>query len=286
MAMFMEQGIPADQVDSLEEEATTSAAAIQVSFNITIHGKTVDIMDLEPGTFYLVRNGKVVNDLTNISNELPVHIVPRVLGGKGGFGSMLRAIGAQIEKTTNRDACRDLSGRRLRDINEEQRLKRWFAKQRERDEERAELKKKKLERLRQICDTPALPKMEDKEYNRVRAEMTDAVFEAVEKGFEAPRSKSGKGNCTITSPPAATSSSSSSGDEDTKGDEKASSSAETGSKEPKSQPSSSSVSNKEASKRKMPVFKKTMMDEDLDSDVSSSDDEGNEASAAKKTKIQ
>lgn len=40
-------------------------------------------------------------------------------GGKGGFGSMLRAIGAQIEKTTNREACRDLSGRRMRDINDE-----------------------------------------------------------------------------------------------------------------------------------------------------------------------
>lgn len=43
----------------------------------------------------------------------------RVLGGKGGFGSMLRAIGAQIEKTTNREACRDLSGRRMRDVNNE-----------------------------------------------------------------------------------------------------------------------------------------------------------------------
>lgn len=36
-----------------------------------------------------------------------------------GFGSMLRALGAQIEKTTNREACRDLSGRRLRDVNHE-----------------------------------------------------------------------------------------------------------------------------------------------------------------------
>jgi len=36
-----------------------------------------------------------------------------------GFGSMLRSIGAQIEKTTNREACRDLSGRRMRDINNE-----------------------------------------------------------------------------------------------------------------------------------------------------------------------
>lgn len=50
-----------------------------------------------------------------------VHVHPTVKGGKGGFGSMLRAIGAQIEKTTNREACRDLSGRRLRDINEEKR---------------------------------------------------------------------------------------------------------------------------------------------------------------------
>ena len=32
---------------------------------------------------------------------------------------MLRAIGAQIDKTTNRDACRDLSGRRMRDVNNE-----------------------------------------------------------------------------------------------------------------------------------------------------------------------
>lgn len=40
-------------------------------------------------------------------------------GCLSGFGSMLRALGAQIEKTTNREACRDLSGRRLRDVNHE-----------------------------------------------------------------------------------------------------------------------------------------------------------------------
>lgn len=66
-------------------------------------------------------NGKIVYDDDVLANNVKVHLVPRLLGGKGGFGSMLRAIGAQIEKTTNREACRDLSGRRLRDINEEQR---------------------------------------------------------------------------------------------------------------------------------------------------------------------
>ena len=43
----------------------------------------------------------------------------RLCGGKGGFGSMLRALGAQIEKTTNHEAMRDLSGRRVRDVNNE-----------------------------------------------------------------------------------------------------------------------------------------------------------------------
>jgi len=32
---------------------------------------------------------------------------------------MLRAIGARIEKTTNHEACRDLNGRRMRDVNNE-----------------------------------------------------------------------------------------------------------------------------------------------------------------------
>lgn len=57
----------------------------------------------------------------DVINSNLAYATLRVFGGKGGFGSMLRAIGAQIEKTTNREACRDLSGRRLRDINEEQR---------------------------------------------------------------------------------------------------------------------------------------------------------------------
>ena len=38
-----------------------------------------------------------------------------VLGGKGGFGSQLRAAGGRMssQKTSNNDSCRDLSGRRL-----------------------------------------------------------------------------------------------------------------------------------------------------------------------------
>jgi len=47
-------------------------------------------------------------------------LTARLSGGKGGFGSMLRAQGGRMssQKSTNTDACRDLSGRRIKTVNE------------------------------------------------------------------------------------------------------------------------------------------------------------------------
>src|SRR5712671_1389228 len=49
-----------------------------------------------------------------------LRLVPRMRGGKGGFGSQLRAAGGRMssQKTSNNDSCRDLSGRRLSTIKE------------------------------------------------------------------------------------------------------------------------------------------------------------------------
>ncbi|XP_037821996.1 replication stress response regulator SDE2 [Lucilia sericata] len=137
-----------------------------------------ETMKLTPNDFYLEQNGKRLND--ELVGEVPVYVRLCVLGGKGGFGSMLRAIGAQIEKTTNREACRDLSGRRLRDINEEKRLKAWLEKQGEREREAEERKKRKIEKLL------AVPKHEfkDEEYEEARSKLTEKVCDAVEEGFK------------------------------------------------------------------------------------------------------
>ncbi|XP_017890046.1 replication stress response regulator SDE2 [Ceratina calcarata] len=129
--------------------------------------------------FYVVHNGRLVS-ADAICYDGYVSIVPRLFGGKGGFGSMLRAIGAQIEKTTNREACRDLSGRRLRDINEEKRLKAWIEKQGKREEEAVERKKKKLERL---CAEPK-HEFKDQTYERERSALTERLGDAVEQGFK------------------------------------------------------------------------------------------------------
>lgn len=106
-------------------------------------------------------------------------VVTGLSGGKGGFGSMLRAIGAQIEKTTNREACRDLSGRRLRDINHETRLKRWVAKQAERESQREQRK------------TPREPQhqLQDPEYERLREQIPERIQEAVTQGLAAGAKK-------------------------------------------------------------------------------------------------
>ena len=50
-----------------------------------------------------------------------------LLGGKGGFGAMLRSMGKAGGANATRDfgACRDLSGRRLRHVNDEIALERW-----------------------------------------------------------------------------------------------------------------------------------------------------------------
>uniref|UniRef100_A0A2S2P6D5 UPF0667 protein n=1 Tax=Schizaphis graminum TaxID=13262 RepID=A0A2S2P6D5_SCHGA len=162
----------------------------KLTFNITSEMSLPSIKQfasIETGMlqkdFFLMFNGKVLNENT-VQNGI-VYIVPRVLGGKGGFGSMLRAIGAQIEKTTNREACRDLSGRRLRDINEEKRVKDFLAKGGPSTDDPEERKKRKLQRL---CQAPKT-EFKDEHYEKQMSEMTESVSDAIECGFKAGTSE-------------------------------------------------------------------------------------------------
>lgn len=135
---------------------------------------------LNASEFYLIQNGKNIHRNSTLLPSLDIHAQLRQVGGKGGFGSMLRAIGAQIEKTTNREACRDLSGRRLRDINEEKRLKTWLDSQKNREQEIEDKQKKKIEKLQ------AKPKhvFKDEAYEQARTDLTQTIADSVEEGFK------------------------------------------------------------------------------------------------------
>lgn len=127
----------------------------------------------------LAAGGDVLRDGAVYSLEL------RLCGGKGGFGSMLRALGAQIEKTTNREACRDLSGRRLRDVNHEKAMAEWVKQQAERE---AEKEQRRLERLqRKLAEPKHL--FTNPDYQQQCHEMAERLEDSVLKGLQASSSK-------------------------------------------------------------------------------------------------
>ena len=61
-----------------------------------------------------------LSSLTQDHDFVSLRLTPRLRGGKGGFGSQLRAAGGRMssQKTSNNDSCRDLSGRRLSTVKE------------------------------------------------------------------------------------------------------------------------------------------------------------------------
>lgn len=168
---------------------------------LDINAAISQALQQSPHQFYLTQNGKLVPSSDDadggqyLLSDVPICVHQRVFGGKGGFGSMLRAIGAQIEKTTNREACRDLSGRRLRDINEEKRLKEYLEKQKDQKDDEAAKIARKIERLR------AQPKHEfsDTEYFETRSNLLDDVSNALEDGLKKAGTSTNTATATTTS---------------------------------------------------------------------------------------
>ncbi|KAA1467353.1 hypothetical protein DENSPDRAFT_832373 [Dentipellis sp. KUC8613] len=80
---------------------------------------------------------------------ISLRLAPRMRGGKGGFGSQLRAAGGRMssQKTSNNDSCRDLSGRRLSTIKEAKKLAEYLESEPARKKAAAEAQRAKLEAL-------------------------------------------------------------------------------------------------------------------------------------------
>lgn len=91
------------------------------------------LRSLPKETFFLQRNAKII-DLDEIQPNDFVQINFRLLGGKGGFGSLLRSF--RIHRSSNQMMMRELSGRRVHDVKEEERLGRWCRRQQEKEKER------------------------------------------------------------------------------------------------------------------------------------------------------
>jgi hypothetical protein len=83
--------------------------------------------------FVITFNGKICGSNNNLNPNDIYSIRPLMLGGKGGFGSLLKGQPPVKKRTNNFDSCRDLSGRRIRHVNQEKMLQEWQKKKAEED---------------------------------------------------------------------------------------------------------------------------------------------------------
>ncbi|CAM6099576.1 unnamed protein product [Calypogeia fissa] len=107
----------------------------------------------------------------------------RLRGGKGGFGSLLRgaATKAGQKKTSNFDACRDMSGRRLRHVNAEKKLKEWKADAKERELEKTA--EDFLKKQRKVDEEDKGMEKELQKFRKESLEVREEIGSAVQDGL-------------------------------------------------------------------------------------------------------
>ncbi|XP_020571483.1 protein SDE2 homolog [Phalaenopsis equestris] len=139
----------------------------------------------------LITGSRIVSDETLISASSDgffpsCGLLLRLPGGKGGFGSLLRgaATKAGQKKTNNFDACRDMSGRRLRHVNAEKKLEEWKA---EADDRRLEklaeqFLKKKAKETKKNSSVDVDKYLE--KYREDSAKCMEEVEESVRRSFD------------------------------------------------------------------------------------------------------
>uniref|UniRef100_A0A915D124 Sde2 N-terminal ubiquitin domain-containing protein n=1 Tax=Ditylenchus dipsaci TaxID=166011 RepID=A0A915D124_9BILA len=142
------------------------------------------ITQLPTELYYLESHGKIYKTVEEIGPGKLIQIHFRCLGGKGGFGSILRSF--RIHRSTNQLMCRNLNGRRLADVKEEERLKKWIEKKADREKAKELKAKEKYERLKQ-----GGPKHQfsDQKYLQNRDRILDQTEDAVEAGMKAMQEK-------------------------------------------------------------------------------------------------
>ena len=116
----------------------------------------------------------------------PLHLNLYLLGGKGGFGSLLRGgpKGIKVNKVTNRDACRDLNGRRLRHAQAERSLQEWSqnARDTERDQRQGEKYSRQVE-VRQIKEATCAS------FASESKELKEKIGESLSKALKANKKR-------------------------------------------------------------------------------------------------
>eukprot|EP01122_Echinamoeba_exundans_P003611 TRINITY_DN13691_c0_g1_i1.p1 TRINITY_DN13691_c0_g1~~TRINITY_DN13691_c0_g1_i1.p1 ORF type:complete len:422 (-),score=132.06 TRINITY_DN13691_c0_g1_i1:51-1316(-) len=158
----------------------------------------------------LVIGGKLLTqdvlDSVSASDIIFVSLSVRVVGGKGGFGSLLRGgqSGVGAKKITNFGSMRDLQGRRIKDVEKAKKIAKALAKQNgeevseDDDAEDANTRNRKRRRVlrkkmrpgqeqneqQPQAKPPTAADLAEVKYSQTRKEILDNVASAMEEGLK------------------------------------------------------------------------------------------------------
>lgn len=122
----------------------------------------------------------------NAKTGLYTDVRLRLLGGKGGFGSQLRAQGNKMsskKRAGGYEACRDLSGRRIRTINQAKLIDEYLKKKPELEAKRDQEIRAKMEKAIRAPDER--PIFKDVDFIKTSRDLADEVELAVQEALLA-----------------------------------------------------------------------------------------------------
>lgn len=145
-------------------------------YGLTTHQESQgDVSDVLLNNFGLTQGSYWLDDR---GYEIAVRL--RLPGGKGGFGSNLRAQGNKMsskKRSGGYEACRDLSGNRLRTLNQSRLIQEYLKREPEIEQKReAEIRDKMLKAIEQADRKPIFT---DSSYLKTSREVVDSVQSAV-----------------------------------------------------------------------------------------------------------
>ncbi|KRZ11581.1 Thioredoxin-related transmembrane protein 1, partial [Trichinella zimbabwensis] len=140
-----------------------------------------ELLLLERTSYSVLLNGKIIYDWTSLKEDDPYEVRVKLCGGKGGFGSLLRSFGSQFYRSTNRDMCRDLSGRRLKNKKDEDRLRKYIEVLTAR---RKMMRKRMEERYERLKKVPT-HNFDDTQYSQSKKTILEETDNALKEGLSA-----------------------------------------------------------------------------------------------------
>ncbi|ORY03529.1 hypothetical protein K493DRAFT_297416 [Basidiobolus meristosporus CBS 931.73] len=125
---------------------------------------------------------------SNNTHPTTLKVQVALAGGKGGFGSMLRAQGGRMssKKTTNYDSCRDLSGTRLKTIKAAKRIADYAELEEQREREKNERINRKIEEA--LKERPVKKiRFDDPEFLQESQDLIEEVKSAVSEVMKSKK---------------------------------------------------------------------------------------------------